>query len=147
MSQYNRTLPAPIPHRSGHKPNPHEVIWDSYEESIGGCWVWTKSNDRYGYGQVSVYGQASRAHVISYILTNGDIPAGMTINHKCAVRNCINPEHLELMTAGDNSREASARRAVPISYKRGHYDYGVSPSGYRWCRTCDRNKKRGLKNV
>lgn len=144
MSAQNkaRTLPSPIPHRSGYKPNPPEAIWEKYEIAPGGCWIWTMSTDRSGYSQTQVYGKPLAAHVVSYLLTYGDIPEGMTVNHKCAVRNCINPDHLELLTAGDNTREAASRRAVTIACIRGHYDYGVASSGYRWCRTCDREKKR-----
>ena len=147
MSSANKALPSPIAHRSGYKPNAPEVIWDYYEEQAGGCWVWTKSLDRYGYAQVSVYGKQTRAHQVAYLLTHGEYPANLTINHKCAVRHCINPDHLELMTRGENTRDAAARQPRPIECKYGHRNYGTSPSGYRWCRTCDNEKKKRRKHV
>ena len=124
-------------------PNPPEIIWSRYEENpASGCWEYNMSRDRYGYGQISINGWRTRAHRIAFELAYGPLPEGMTINHKCAVRHCINPDHLEVMTPRENSLDAVARRPRPIECKYGHRDYGMSPSGYRWCHTCDNEKKK-----
>src|ERR1044071_2384549 len=56
-----------------------------------GCWVWMGAVSRNGYGKLS-YG---RVHRIAYALIKGPIPPGLTLDHKCRVRSCWNPDHLE----------------------------------------------------
>ena len=70
-----------------------------------GCWDWQGYTDRKGYGQINVAGKAHWAHRISYAAFEGEIPEGMTVNHRCARPGCINPEHLELMSNAENAAE------------------------------------------
>lgn len=55
--------------------------------AIGGCWNWTGSRSVYGYGYFSVYTERRRkaysAHRISYAITQGEIPDGLCVLHKC----------------------------------------------------------------
>jgi hypothetical protein len=140
-----RELRPPIGHRSGYPPNPPEAIWGNYEVNLGGCWVWTRSLDRYGYGQFSYYGYSGhRAHVVSWLLTHGPITGGLVINHLCANRACINPEHLELLTSVQNVLDGVSRRARKITCLRGHtgrYKERTVARG-RYCMECDRLKHR-----
>ena len=78
----------------------------------GGCWEWLGSRDRKGYG--TCYwpkGKNSfRAHRASWLLSGGEIPAGMIICHKCDNRACVNPDHLYCGTPKDNNRDMVERR-------------------------------------
>lgn len=65
------------------------------------CWFWTAATC-YGYGLFKVDGRLWKAHRVAYELWNGEIPAGLCIRHKCDVRSCVNPEHLETGTPQDN---------------------------------------------
>jgi hypothetical protein len=76
-----------------------------------GCWVWQGSTAR-GYGQVDAWVDGSRiksAHRLSYVLANGEIEEGMQVHHKCAIRLCVNPDHLQLVTLESNIAEMHQR--------------------------------------
>jgi hypothetical protein len=111
-----------------------------------GCWLWTASLNRYGYGQfgVRVGGKVLcfAPHRVSYELLVGPIPSDLQIHHWCEVRRCCNPEHLEPMTLQENgslSGSPSAHAARTDRCKRGHPLYGPNlyvHRGHRYCRTC-----------
>jgi hypothetical protein len=78
-----------------------------------GCVLWPRHRDRKGYGQVRLGERAHWAHRVFYAFFKGPIPEGMTIHHTCANSGCVNPEHLELATVEDNTREGNSRRGLP----------------------------------
>ena len=47
-------------------------------------------------------GKTTYAHRAVYDYLVGPIPAGLTIDHLCRVRNCVNPAHLEPCTIREN---------------------------------------------
>lgn len=50
------------------------------------------------------------AHRYSFTLLAGEIPAGLTIDHPCEVKNCVNPARMEPVTRGENVRRAQRPR-------------------------------------
>jgi hypothetical protein len=74
-----------------------------------------------GYGTTAWYGKVRRAHQVAWERANGmAIPAGLWVLHSCDNRWCVNPQHLRLGTAADNSRDAVTR--VRLSFgERNHY--------------------------
>ena len=71
------------------------------------CWFWLKATDRTGYGVKMVGGRSGklvRAHRYYYELSKGPIPEGLTIDHLCRIRCCVNPEHMEPVTLKENSK-------------------------------------------
>jgi hypothetical protein len=72
------------------------------------CWLWIGGLNSDGYGSVRL-GSPTNAHVISWRLTNGEIPKGRHILHKCDVPNCVNPEHLFLGNHADNMRDKTLK--------------------------------------
>ena len=76
----------------------------------GDCLIWTGKKDRNGYGQISVIEggvkRARVAHRVVYEAFVGPIPTGLELDHLCRNTSCVKPDHLEPVTA----RENSARR-------------------------------------
>lgn len=109
------------------------------------CWLWTSSTTRDGYGTFGVAGGKTRtrlAHRLAYELIKGKIPDGLTLDHLCRVRHCVNPDHLEPVTAQENTRRglAGAYLKVRTHCPRGHaYGEGntkISTKGSRSCIEC-----------
>lgn len=85
----------------------------AYVDRSGKCWLWRGFCGSDGYGRFSTSGTTTaRAHRHAYELLVGVIPDDMTIDHLCNVRPCVNPQHMEIVTRGENTRRAHARRAA-----------------------------------
>lgn len=71
-----------------------------------GCWNWNRSLTPNGYGITG--GQpAQTAHRYVYERERGPIPEGMTLDHLCRNRACVNPSHLEPVPQIINSQRSS----------------------------------------
>lgn len=73
------------------------------------CWELLGRDSRrlwpHGYGVVRLAsGRTAPAHRWAWAEVNGAIPAGIQIHHKCFNKLCINPDHLDAVTAGENAR-------------------------------------------
>jgi len=73
------------------------------------CWLWTAYCDK-GYGIYRVNKKKiMKAHRYSYIINKGEISENLLVRHTCDVRNCVNPDHLELGTNQDNMNDMKER--------------------------------------
>ena len=129
-------------------------------EAETACWLWQKNINKAGYGhyQPSFRGKTYRAHRLIFELVKGHIPDGLEIDHKCRVKNCVNPEHLELVTHAENCRRSPLNMLRKSHCRNGHefdgentlWVRGTNGRPYRQCRVCNRasgqrqrDKKRG----
>jgi hypothetical protein len=78
-----------------------------------GCWEWTGTRGEKGYGRLTADGRTVQAHRLAWELTNGPIPAGLHVLHRCDNPPCVRPEHLFLGSNLDNiaDRHAKGRNA------------------------------------
>jgi len=116
-----------------------------------GCWLWLAARNAGGYGKTIVGSKTdgSRryvyAHRLFYELLVGPIPTGRQLDHLCRVRCCVNPIHLEPVTAlenvhrGDAMWISGARESAKTHCPRGHaYDRVVEIDGAFRQRVCMR---------
>ncbi len=78
-------------------------------EVTGACWLW-RGALHMGYGCIKVNGRRKRAQVYAYEHLVGPVPAGQELDHLCAVRRCVNPDHLQPVTRSENSRRVNTHQ-------------------------------------
>jgi len=79
------------------------------------CWEWQGSTNKNGYGITGLSGKNVLAHRAVYLEMVGPIPEGMQLDHLCANRICVNPNHLEPVTSHENQ----VRGGEPHFFARG----------------------------
>lgn len=131
--------------------------WDRFmafvmPEPNSGCWLWSGagSNLRNGYGSFWNGKRVISAHRYSYEHFKGPIPEGLTIDHLCRVKFCVNPAHLEAVTNkvnqlrsdspfAENSRKTHCKHGHELTgenttVRRG--EYGTE----RQCKICQKRR-------
>ncbi len=124
-----------------------EIFWAKVDRTNPqGCWIWTGA-PYLGYGRFCINSTHIFAHRYSYGLTNSLIE-GLTIDHLCLNKLCVNPNHLEQVTRAENTRRANQSRTA---CKHGHVftpentryaKRSGRKSATRCCRACDRKRWR-----
>lgn len=121
-----------------------------------GCIEWTGANNGAGYGMFFtewVPGGSDKrvlAHRWAYEYHIGPIPEGLSLDHLCRNRACVNVFHLEPVTHQENVLRGTGASAIHA--KKTHCDSGhpfsgdnlILRSNGRWrdCRECKRQKDR-----
>lgn len=113
------------------------------EVAENGCWVWLGAARR-GYGR---YNTGELAHRISYALFVGKIPSGLTIDHICENKICVNPDHLEPVTIAENNHRRWRRhpkkfcaKGHPLTEDNTYARRRADGYIHRACKTCHREE-------
>jgi len=123
-------------------------FWSKVDRTGGddACWLWQGAISTDGYGLFWLT-KSRKAHRVAYELVKGEIPAGLTLDHLCRVRNCVNPDHLEPVSNYENLMRSpiapAAVHARTTHCPQGHpYDEKNTRwyRGWRYCRTCTSKK-------
>ncbi len=127
---------------------PLKRFWSKILILDNGCWQWKKLSIEKGqYAKILINGKILIAHRWIFEQFIKLIPKGLTLDHLCRNRGCVNPWHLEIVTLKENILRgfgSAAFNARKQFCKWGHslekvYQY----NGKRQCRICNciRSKK------
>ncbi|MFE4857393.1 HNH endonuclease signature motif containing protein [Streptomyces sp. NPDC056670] len=128
------------------------------------CWVWPGYKNPAGYGKIGVvlgvddtgkYRVTSTyTHRVAYESRVGQIRDGYVLDHLCRNTSCCNPAHLQPVTQGTNLLRAptslpvinAAKTHCPQGHAYDHENTYIGTAGTRFCRRCDRDKKRSRRS-
>lgn len=135
-----------------------EELLERWREKINpepnsGCWLWIGTITEDGYGRFWWRGRHRSAHRLAVMLAGREIPQHMQVDHKCRVRCCVNPDHLEVVTQQTNIargrvglKTAAAKRLI-THCPQGH-PYDARNTGFmrgarrhRRCLACHRARE------
>jgi hypothetical protein len=127
---------------------PHRY-WEKVTELPNGCWQWDGHRSPGGYGQCKAKALTGQrvivAHRMFYLVLVGPIPDGLQLDHLCRHPSCVNPSHMEIVTARENTLRGTsmvAQNAQKTHCKRGHEftseNTRLLKNDARECRQCRR---------
>jgi hypothetical protein len=119
-------------------------------DKTGACWLWTAATDAKGYGHFALGTRedgVGLAHRVAWWLIYGAWPNGV-LDHLCFNPNCVNPAHLDDISAHENTlRGESGRPWRERQCRRGH-DWTIPGNvrmrsdGRHECKQCARERRR-----
>lgn len=138
------------PERWNSIPVPERVARRAYERvqiDEGGCWISTYSVASHGYAQIGWNDGAKTrmvlAHRASWVHVNGQMPLGMTLDHICKARRCVNPDHLRMLPNFENARRTDGMD-WPMGYcANGHGNEHIET--FSWAKDKRGNSRDGTR--
>lgn len=122
-----------------------ERFWSKcMPEPNSGCWLWTASINKHGYGQFHFGRRSWFAHRLAFAALRGELPdrssTGLVLDHRCRMPSCCNPLHLELVSQAVNVRRGwPAQKTTCVNgHPLDQANTLYRRTGGRSCRTCHR---------
>lgn len=139
---------VPVPERVA------ERAISNVDKQADGCWISRYSTASHGYSQIG-WQDSRKRHVVlghraAWVSVHGQVPMGMTIDHLCKQRRCVNPDHLRLLPNYENARRTGGRD-WPMGYCANGHDSthlhrvtrSANASGFAViCRTCSQASRK-----
>src|SRR4026208_1191601 len=72
-----------------------QTFWSKVQKTDS-CWLWTGLKNHNGYGVFGGRQHRTTTHRKMWAMTNGLIPDGLFVCHRCDTPACVNPDHLFL---------------------------------------------------
>ena len=121
-----------------------ERFWKKVnKETSNGCWEWTASLNKTGYGKFGLEKTWRLAHRMAFELHNKrPITSGLHLLHSCDNPKCVNPSHLFEGTNLDNINDKIQKGRQPCKltfeqvqkirdlYSTGEYSYTMLSNQY-----------------
>ncbi len=108
-----RRLSLRSPVRQAVESGDYAAILSSIKASTvtdeNGCWLWTAAKSGPGYGVIGQGAMGGLVHRHALEASLGRPLGKQTVHHRCAVRACCNPDHLQLVTQRENTAEMFER--------------------------------------
>jgi len=109
------------------------------EDPVTGCWEWCGTIGAGGYGVISTASKPVYAHRYSAKLHGQDVE-GMVVRHSCDNPRCVNPEHLDTGTHGDNVQDRVDRDRT--AHGKEHYNARLTEADVIYIRRSDLSIKK-----
>lgn len=131
-------------------------FWSKVKKVRNNCWEWQAARTEYGYGVLGYKGRTIRAHRRSWEMAHKRrIPPGRMVLHRCDNPPCVNPAHLFLGTAKDNSIDMTQKgryggRFKPLEFCNSGWHVlkqtrSRTRTGKTFCRPCRLRRRRERK--
>ena len=133
-------------------------FWSKVTRDESGCWLWMGGKSDRGYGRFTPDPRRNQkrvqlqAHRYAYEYVMGTIPEGLTLDHLCEVKACVNPWHLQPVTMRENVLRGGSPSAVNSRKTHCHNNHEFTEENTVWvktptgrgrkCRTCEQAKRR-----
>lgn len=126
-------------------------VRDRFEEKYvpepnTGCWLWIDSLNGSGYGGIRCGSVYMMAHRSAFEVFRGAIPTGYDVDHRCRLRCCVNPDHLDAVPHAVNIArgDSGINNARKTHCPQGHAyaEHARIYNGRRYCRECQRERAK-----
>lgn len=117
------------------------ACWPVLEVAMGQCWRWQGSHWDHGR---PVLNRTRVYHIIWSRWTGQPWPTGLVAHHLCETPWCINPMHIQPLTATEHNRThgkggdwgQAAKERCPAGHDYDEKNTYITPRGDRNCRKC-----------
>ena len=124
-----------------------ERFWRKVIKLQDGCWLFIGRMNNNGYGHYHMTDEIKLAHRITYEKQYGSLKPGEELHHKCGVKLCVNPEHLERTTLYNHPGTIGTTNRNKTHCPSGHEytpenTYKAPSSNERHCKICKEKHRR-----